>query len=249
VSLPAVILEPNGRRLLHRRRDVNTTEKRTPLGVEGLEDVLQGGLIRGRLYLLDGNPGAGKTTLALQFLLEGVRSGERCLYITLSETREELAAGARSHDWALEGIEVLELIASEEELDGQAEITMYHPGEVELTKTTRRVLEAIERVRPERMVWIRCPSCACWRRVRSAIDVRSSRSSNSSSAASAPFYSSTTVRPKARTCNYRASPTASSPSLTARRRTVNRSDSCRSSSFGAATFEAAFTTSRSAKAV
>jgi circadian clock protein KaiC len=126
--------------------------ERAPLGVGGLDEVLQGGLIRGRLYLLDGNPGAGKTTLALQYLLEGVRAGERCLYVTLSETKEELAAGARSHNWSLDSIEILELIASEEELDGQAEITMYHPGEVELTNTTRQVLEAIERVRPDRMV-------------------------------------------------------------------------------------------------
>jgi len=131
---------------------VDKPEDRAPLGVGGLDDVLQGGLVRGRLYLLDGNPGAGKTTLAVQYLLEGVRVGERCLYVTLSETKEELAAGARSHGWSLESIEVLELIASEEELDGQAEITMYHPGEVELTNTTRQVLEAIERIRPDRMV-------------------------------------------------------------------------------------------------
>jgi circadian clock protein KaiC len=127
-------------------------DKRAPLGVQGLDDILQGGLIRGRLYLLDGNPGAGKTTLALQYLLEGVRAGEKCLYVTLSETKEELAAGARSHDWSLEAVEILELVASEDELDGQAEITMYHPSEVELTRTTRQVLEAIERVRPDRMV-------------------------------------------------------------------------------------------------
>ena len=131
---------------------MSKNDERAPIGVEGIDDILQGGLIRGRLYLLDGAPGAGKTTLALQFLLEGVRSGERCLYVTLSETKEELAAGARSHGWLLDGIEVLELIASEDELDGQAEVTMYLPVEVELTKTTRQVLEAIERVRPERMV-------------------------------------------------------------------------------------------------
>jgi len=126
--------------------------ERASLGVQGLDDVLRGGLIRGRLYLLDGNPGAGKTTLALQYLLEGLRAGERGLYVTLSETKEELASGARSHGWSLDQVEILELIASEEDLDGEADITMYHPGEVELTRTTRRVLEAIERVRPDRMV-------------------------------------------------------------------------------------------------
>ena len=131
---------------------MTATEDRASLGVPGLDEVLKGGLIPGRLYLLDGNPGAGKTTLALQYLLEGVRRGERCLYVTLSETSEELTAGGRSHGWSFDGIEILELLAGEDELDGQAEITMYQPGEVELTKTTQRVLEAIERIRPDRMV-------------------------------------------------------------------------------------------------
>ena len=75
----------------------NSTLQRSLTGVPGLDDVLRGGLIAGRFYLLDGNPGAGKTTLALQYLLEGIRAGERCLYVTLSETRDELVAGARSH--------------------------------------------------------------------------------------------------------------------------------------------------------
>ncbi len=117
-----------------------------------MDEVLQGGLISGRLYLLDGNPGAGKTTLALQFLLEGVNAGESCLYVTLSETREELLQGAGSHGWSLAGIEIVELIADEKGLDGQAELTMFHHAEVELTETTRKVLDAIDRVRPVRMV-------------------------------------------------------------------------------------------------
>lgn len=126
--------------------------ERAALGVAGLDDVLQGGLLPGRLYLLDGNPGAGKTTLALQFLLEGVRKGEKCLYVTLSETKEELSAGAASHGWSIEGIEILELIANEDELTGDAELTMFHPAEVELTQTTRSILEGIEAIHPARMV-------------------------------------------------------------------------------------------------
>ena len=105
-----------------------------------------------RLYLLDGNPGAGKTTLALQYLLEGRRLGERCLYVTLSETREELAAGAESHGWDLTGIDVLELIADETELDADEQLTMYHPSEIELTETTRKIIREVERLRPVRMV-------------------------------------------------------------------------------------------------
>jgi circadian clock protein KaiC len=126
---------------------------RSKTGIAGLDHIIGSGLIAGRLYLVDGNPGAGKTTLALQFLLEGVRSGERCLYVTLSETREELASGALSHGWSLDGIEVLELIADADELSAEGDLTMLNPSELELTETTQRVLAAIERVKPSRMVF------------------------------------------------------------------------------------------------
>lgn len=129
-----------------------TKPERSLTGIPGLDDVLHGGLLCDRLYLLDGNPGAGKTTLALQFLLEGVKTGEHCLYVTLSETREELVQGAESHGLSLQGIEIVELIADEKELDGQGELTMYHPAEIELTETTRKVIDAIKKVRPARMV-------------------------------------------------------------------------------------------------
>jgi circadian clock protein KaiC len=127
--------------------------ERSPTGVPGLDEILHGGLLAGRLYLLDGNPGAGKTTLALQYLLEGIRQGERCLYVTLSESRDELIAGARSHGWSLDGIEILELVSDDRDLIGDQDVTMYHPVEVELTQTTRKVLDAVERFRPARMVF------------------------------------------------------------------------------------------------
>jgi circadian clock protein KaiC len=126
---------------------------RSASGVTGLDDVLHGGFISGRLYLLDGNPGAGKTTLAMQYLLEGVRAGESCLYVTLSETRDELFANAASHGWSLEGIEILELLTDDLKADGEGELTMYHPSEVELNTTTRKALDAIGRLRPQRMVF------------------------------------------------------------------------------------------------
>ena len=126
---------------------------RAKTGIAGLDEILHGGLIPARLYLVDGNPGAGKTTLALQFLQEGVRAGERCLYVTLSETAEELKAGAHSHEWSLAGIEIVELIADESEFDGESQLTMFHPSEIDLTETTRMVLEAIQRVNPRRLVF------------------------------------------------------------------------------------------------
>ena len=121
-------------------------------GIPGFDDVIRGGLVPDRLYLVDGEPGAGKTTFALQYLLEGVSLGERCLYVTLSETKEELISGAKSHGWSLDGVEIFELLA-EADLDGEGDLTMLNPSEVELIETTRKVLEAVERVQPSRMVF------------------------------------------------------------------------------------------------
>jgi circadian clock protein KaiC len=126
--------------------------QRASTGIAGLNEILCGGFISQRLYLLDGNPGAGKTTLALQFLLEGIRAGERCLYVTLSETKQELEAGAQSHGWSLEGIEIIELIADEKALDGDEQLTMLAPSEVELHETTRNIINSIKRSAPSRMV-------------------------------------------------------------------------------------------------
>jgi circadian clock protein KaiC len=126
---------------------------RSATGIYGLDHVLGGGLIPHRLYLVEGDPGAGKTTLSLQYLMEGRRAGEKCLYITLSETREELIAGAQSHGWSLDGIEIVELAAPDSDLSGENLVTMYSPSEVELSETTRQVLHAVERVNPSRLVF------------------------------------------------------------------------------------------------
>lgn len=122
-------------------------------GIAGFDDILGGGLTAQRMYLVEGNPGAGKTTLGLQFLLEGVRLGERGLYITLSETREELDAVMRSHGWRTDGIDICELAPTEAELDPDAQSTMFHPAEAELNVTVGRVLAEVERVRPSRVVF------------------------------------------------------------------------------------------------
>jgi circadian clock protein KaiC len=120
-------------------------------GVAGLDQVLDGGLPRDRLYLVQGDPGVGKTTLALQFLTAGLKAGEPCLYITLSETSEELRAAAKSHGWSLDGLPMFELSAAEELTTEQGN-TLFHPAEVELVETTRLLLAEIERVKPARLV-------------------------------------------------------------------------------------------------
>lgn len=121
-------------------------------GVPGLDDILQGGLTRNRIYLLEGDPGAGKTTLAIQFLLTGEALGEKGLYITLSESLAELTSVMRSHQWDPAAIEIREFIATEEGLAPDAQVTMYHPSEVELSETIRRIITAVEEVKPARIV-------------------------------------------------------------------------------------------------
>lgn len=127
--------------------------ERSATGISGLDDILGGGLLPYRLYLVDGDPGAGKTTLALQYLIEGQRQGEKCLYITLSETKEELLAGASSHGWPLDGIEIVELVAQEGDLDADSQVTMYPAAETELHETTRRILDAVQQSNPQRVVF------------------------------------------------------------------------------------------------
>ena len=125
---------------------------RARTGVRGLDVILQGGLPRNRLFLIDGSPGTGKTTLALQFLLEGRSQGERGLYVTLSETAEELRAAADSHGWSLEGIDIVELSALTGETTEET-YTLFHPAEVELQQTVEIVLAEVDRHRPERAVF------------------------------------------------------------------------------------------------
>ncbi|QYE34598.1 AAA family ATPase [Polymorphobacter sp. PAMC 29334] len=125
---------------------------RAATGVTGLDDVLGGGLARGRIFLLEGSPGAGKTTIAIQFLAAGAASGETVLYITLSETEDELRASAASHGWTMDGIEVFELIPPENLLDEQQQQSLLYSSDLELGETTRRIFEAFESVRPSRVV-------------------------------------------------------------------------------------------------
>jgi circadian clock protein KaiC len=126
---------------------------RLSIGVGGLDDVLLGGLNPNRIYLLEGDPGTGKTTLALQFMLEGARAGEKCLYITLSETAEELRAVARSHGWSLDAVTIFELTPPEANFAADQYYTLLHPSEVELSETIKLILDRIEELRPDRVAF------------------------------------------------------------------------------------------------
>ncbi len=123
------------------------------MGVPGLDKTLAGGVPEGRFYLLQGDPGTGKTTLALQFLLEGVRLGEASLYVTLSETRHELEEVARSHGWDISGLALHELSSSDVRLSASEQNTLFYPAEVELNETVERVMALVEKVRPKRLVF------------------------------------------------------------------------------------------------
>lgn len=122
-------------------------------GVVGLDDILGGGLARNHLYLLEGDPGTGKTTIAMQFLMEGARRGQKGLYVTLSESKVELLEIAESHGWSLDEVEVFELAPDEEQLKPDAQYTVFNPSEIELADTTNAVLSEVERLQPARVVF------------------------------------------------------------------------------------------------
>ena len=136
---------------------MNITEtfesERVSTGIEGLDFILKGGLPKDRLYLLQGNPGTGKTTMGLQFLLEGETQGETSLYITLSESRDELIAVGKSHRLDLEKLNIFDLTISGDSLRDDSRYTVFHPSEVELDETTKKILNEVERINPSRIVF------------------------------------------------------------------------------------------------
>jgi circadian clock protein KaiC len=130
----------------------HNAKPRAASGVPGLDNILHGGFQPDRLYLIEGSPGVGKTTLAMQFLIEGARRGERCLYVTLSESRDEMEAVAASHGWSLEGIEIIELSQVEQMIGVRSQNTLFQPAEVEMTWLAELLVSTFDRVKPRRMV-------------------------------------------------------------------------------------------------
>jgi circadian clock protein KaiC len=130
----------------------DSREEQAHTSIDGLDDVLGGGLERGRVFLLEGTPGTGKTTIATQFLVAGAAAGERCLYITLSENEDELRAGAGSHGWGLTGVEIFELVPPETILDDNQRQSLLYSSDLELGETTKHIFEAFARARPHRVV-------------------------------------------------------------------------------------------------
>ncbi|KQQ55798.1 circadian clock protein KaiC [Pseudomonas sp. Leaf127] len=129
------------------------TTSKAATGIEGLDDILSGGFSRGHVFLVEGEPGTGKTTVALKFLMTGAQAGESCLYITLSETERELRDSARSHGWELdEHIHVYELTPPESLLSAEQQQSLLYSSDLELGETIAKLFEAVERTRPTRVV-------------------------------------------------------------------------------------------------
>jgi len=128
-------------------------EQKVSTGIEGLDCILEGGLPEQHLYLIEGDPGSGKTTMALQFLLEAHRGGNPALYVTLSESVHELNAIAQSHGWSLDGLNLFEVMPPPESLMPEDQYTVFHPSDIELGTTLRNILEQVDKVRPTRVVF------------------------------------------------------------------------------------------------
>ncbi len=128
-------------------------QERIQTGIPGLDNILGGGLPKGHLYLVEGDPGTGKTTLALQFLLEGIGNGENVIYVTLSESRRELEQVALSHGWPAESLQIYEMVPPEDDLSPEAQYTVFHPSEVELADTITAILDQVDAAQPQRVVF------------------------------------------------------------------------------------------------
>lgn len=137
----------------HQSKTNLNTEARLSTGIAGFDDILNGGLPQGHLYLIEGDPGTGKTTLALQFLLEGIRNGEKVLCVTLSESQAELEQAVEAHGWSNQSLLICEMVPPEDDLKPEAQYTVFHPSEVELADTISSIFRQVDEVQPQRLVF------------------------------------------------------------------------------------------------
>jgi circadian clock protein KaiC len=140
--------KPNKTEAQHTDCSAEQTDERVSTAIAGLDDVLHGGFPRGHFFLIEGEPGTGKTTLGLQFLMASARRGERALYVTLSESKQEIEKVARSHCWSLNGVTIFEYTPTEESLRPEDQYSAFHPSEVEFQDTTQNILAEVDRVQP-----------------------------------------------------------------------------------------------------
>jgi circadian clock protein KaiC len=201
-------------------------DERISTGMSGLDDILGGGFDPNRLYLVEGTPGSGKTTLALQFLLEGVKRGEKVLYITLSESESELRLVATRHGWSLDGVPIFQLVPPEASHGPDHEVTLFHPSEIELGETTKLIFEQVRQNEPVRVVFDSLSEMRLLAQNSLAIVVKSSLSSISLRAVSALYSCSTTSRRMPMIFSFIQSRMASSFSSSWRSSTERRDEGC-----------------------
>src|SRR5262245_24983997 len=130
-----------------------TTATRIPTNVPGLDNILMGGFIPTGFYLIQGDPGSGKTTMAVRYALGRIKAGDKTLYIKLTETKQDLKNAAVSHQWKLDGLEICDLTRSEGNLAGQSDISVFHPSETELGETTQAIIAEVERLMPKHVIF------------------------------------------------------------------------------------------------
>jgi circadian clock protein KaiC len=189
------------------KAEVDTIE-RISTGMSGLDDILGGGFDPERIYLVEGAPGSGKTTLALQFLLDGAKRGEKVLYVTLSESESELRLIATRHGWSLQGVSIFQFMPPETSLGPDQEMTLFHPAEIELGETTKMIFEKVREINPVRVVFDSLSELRLLAQNPLRYAGRYWPSSTSSPAEHVPFCCWTTCPRTGMTCSCIPSPTA-----------------------------------------
>jgi circadian clock protein KaiC len=142
-----------GRTILHLDAAMPNNSSFISTGIQGLDEILMGGFVPSGFYLVQGDPGSGKTTLALQFVRGRIKAGQSCLYVSLTETRRDLERAAASHGWTLEHVHICDLSRSPANMRGETQVSVFHPSETELGETTQAVIAEVDRIKPTHVVF------------------------------------------------------------------------------------------------